>query len=176
MYRRLPPIPYLHQRLRLNKRTGFLYWKRQPNMKGSWNVRFAGKRAGAKKFDDYRMIRINGVSYLEHRIVFAMATGKDPRTRIIDHKKPCKSNRPRDLQAVTPEQNVRRKTKLSSKNTSGVTGVHWSTQSRKWFAQIMVREKRIYLGVFSDLKEAALVRRVAEKKYFGAFAPDIKHG
>lgn len=48
---------------------------------------------------------------------------------------------------------------------SGITGVY--IQKGKYRAEITVDKKRIFLGSFETLKEAAAARHAAEVKYFG---------
>ena len=56
--------------------------------------------------------------------------------------------------------------RLSKRNKSGVTGVHWDKASSKWRASIRVKGKDIKLGRFSSLEEATTARKEAERKYF----------
>ena len=166
----LPDLSYLRSRLRLGPR-GELFWKRRPKDQittaVSWNKRFAGRRAGAVKYGTYRMVRIDGVAYQEHRVAFALKHGRDPGAFQIDHY-------PKGLREATHKQNVRHRTKLSSNNTSGVLGVYWNKRCQKWMAEIKVDGQKIYLGVFADLALAASVRRTAEVRYFGVFAPTYR--
>jgi hypothetical protein len=119
------------------------------------------------------MIRIDGISYQEHRVVFALAKGRDPGTMQIDHKEGVSSNRPRHLREATCQQNLRRRTRLGSNNTSGVLGVYWHNGAQKWAAGVKVGQRDVYLGLFTDIEAAARVRRAAEKKHFGRFAPKM---
>ena len=48
---------------------------------------------------------------------------------------------------------------------SGITGVY--IQKGRYRAEITVDKKRIFLGSFETLKEAAAARHTAEVKYFG---------
>lgn len=50
-------------------------------------------------------------------------------------------------------------------NTSGVTGVTWDSEKRKWLANIGVSRKTIFLGRFSNIEDAAAVRKDAERKF-----------
>jgi hypothetical protein len=54
-------------------------------------------------------------------------------------------------------------------NTSGRKGVSWITKTSKWNARIVVNKKRIHLGDFDDLEEAANAYEQAAEKYFGEF-------
>ena len=51
-------------------------------------------------------------------------------------------------------------------NTSGVKGVAWNKDHKKWEAYISIHGKRRYLGNYDDLAEAEQARRLAEEKYF----------
>ncbi len=61
-------------------------------------------------------------------------------------------------------------------NTSGVKGVCWHKREQKWTAYIMLRQKRIYLGAFTTLEEAAVARKRAEEKYFQPILEEFEKG
>lgn len=50
-------------------------------------------------------------------------------------------------------------------NTSGIKGVKLEKRTGHWYAQINVFGRRIHLGVFDTLAEAACARYAAELKY-----------
>jgi hypothetical protein len=50
-----------------------------------------------------------------------------------------------------------------SENQCGVKGVGWHNQHKKWYVRITKNRKTVHLGYFSDLTEAILVRKEAEK-------------
>ena len=56
--------------------------------------------------------------------------------------------------------------KLRTNNTSGVKGVY-RTQRGKFQAAIYVEAKRIHLGTYTTIDEAAGVRKEAEDRYWG---------
>lgn len=60
---------------------------------------------------------------------------------------------------------------IGKNNTSGVVGVVYDTQSRKWLAYINADKKNIRLGLFDNIEDAISIRKESEKKYFGEFAP-----
>jgi len=53
--------------------------------------------------------------------------------------------------------------KPGKRNKSGVIGVRWSTQSKKWQAYIYHDGKNHYLGFFDDFGDAVCARKNAEK-------------
>jgi len=59
---------------------------------------------------------------------------------------------------------------LQKNSTSGYKGVYWCKNVKKWRAQIVINERNIHLGLFTDIKDAAKVYNEAAIKYFGEFA------
>lgn len=179
-HRPLPDIAYLRRRLVIDH-AGVLRWRPRPDSDFTaskyaltWNAKHAGLPAGGEKGNGYRMVRIDGVSYLQHRIVFALTKGDDPGVSVVDHiDGDSTDSKANNLQRATNAENVRKRSKLGSNNTSGVLGVHWHSAAGKWCAGIRVDGKDIHLGLFTDLAEAETVRKAAAAKYFGAFAPII---
>ena len=49
---------------------------------------------------------------------------------------------------------------------SGHTGVCWRENMQKYCAYIMVNRKQISLGLYTELEDAIVARKVAEEKYF----------
>ena len=123
------------------------------------------------------MIRIDGIAYQEHRVVFALSTGEDPGRSHVDHRT-GKANAASNLQACTNAQNIAKRTRKNRNNTSGVHGVIWHRGAQKWMAALKFHGEKIYLGLYQDLAEAAEARRQAEAFFFGAFPPTIlnEHG
>lgn len=61
---------------------------------------------------------------------------------------------------------IRDTSKLSKSNTSGVRGVCWDASKKKWAAHIGFQSRRIKLGCYNTIEEAAAVRKAAEEQYF----------
>lgn len=57
--------------------------------------------------------------------------------------------------------------KIRATNKSGVTGVCWDKRLDKWEAYISVDKKKISLGFYEEVSEAASARKSAEIKYYG---------
>lgn len=91
----------------------------------------------------------------------------------IDHIKTeyKHDNRKLNLRKVSRSQN-KQNAKLSSNNTSGVTGVKWHSRDNIWEAYIKVNYKEIYLGRFQNFNDAVAARKEAEEMYFGDFSYD----
>lgn len=60
---------------------------------------------------------------------------------------------------------------IQKSNTSGIRGVKWDNECKKWYSQINIKNKRIYLGRFNNKDEAIKARLEAEFKYLGNLAP-----
>lgn len=93
-----------------------------------------------------------------------------PKGVLVDHinRNPLDNQRS-NLRLCNAFQNVQN-VGLRSDNTSGYKGVAWNKNAKKWIVQIQVFGEALYLGIFSDIKEAIGVRRDAEIKYFGSFS------
>lgn len=55
-------------------------------------------------------------------------------------------------------------------NSSGFRGVSWHKSSKTWQAYITVAGRRLYLGQFAGIKDAARAYDRAAVKHFGEFA------
>lgn len=73
-------------------------------------------------------------------------------------------NRKTNLRTVTNQQN-HFNMPLQKSNKTGNAGVCWDKQRKKWLAQIMFNNKSFHLGRFTNIKEAILARKKAERIY-----------
>ena len=61
-----------------------------------------------------------------------------------------------------------RNKRISSRNTTGITGVGWCSKSQKYRVRITLSgRKEINLGYFDNIEQATIVRKQAEQKYWG---------
>lgn len=147
--------------LRVDPETGELVW-----LEDRGGTAAAGSVAGLKRGNEYRQVKINGIKYSAHRIVWLIIHGAWP-TDEIDHKNGVKDdNRPVNLRVVSHSENHKNQ-KRPSNNTTGVAGV--CKRGKRYQAQIVVNNVRIHIGFFDTVKEATRARRAAERKY--GFAP-----
>lgn len=79
------------------------------------------------------------------------------------------NNRRSNLRICTYFQNNCNKGKQPT-NTSGYKGVYFHKQMKKWQAQIMVKGRNIYLGLFESAEEAHEVYCLAAVMLHGEFA------
>lgn len=146
--------------------TGFVYWKI-----GNGRSVNAGDRAGAlDRSSGYRTIGYRGRQYREHRIIWLLVYGVWPPMDIDHINRDRSCNRVDNLRLATPAENSRNRT-VSSVSRSGVPGVYWSAEHKKWKSQITVGGKRKFLGLHSSLDKARQVRVAAEAELFGSFSP-----
>lgn len=139
---------------------GAIYWK----IRTSNRVKI-GSEVKTVGGNGYKIVGIYGVKHLVHRIIWEMHNGKIPDGMQIGHIDHNKTNNKIDnLRLVTPKEN-NHNMKFRVTNKSGVTGVSWDKQHKKWASNIKVDGVKIHLGLFSDLNMAAEARRKAEVKY-----------
>jgi len=78
-------------------------------------------------------------------------------------------NRKCNLRIATNSQN-QANSKLCKMNTTGYRGIVKYNQKKAWAAQIYIKGKRIFKGMFQTKEEAALKYNELAKTYFGEFA------
>lgn len=123
----------------------------------------AGSIKGAK--DGYRRVGIKGKTYREHRIIMMFCFGHIPENAEIDHINHVRDdNRLVNLRFATQGENLKNQS-VSSKSTTGVTGVCFSMSRNKFIAQIKVNRQVHYLGCYNTLEEAAAARAEANLKF-----------
>lgn len=75
----LPSPELLRELLDYDPETGVLTWKRRIGKRaGSFNLRYAGTRAGTLRSDGYIAVKVRNVIYAAHRIIWAMVHGEWP--------------------------------------------------------------------------------------------------
>lgn len=124
-----------------------------------------GSVAGRKKHNGYIEISINNKRYYAHRLAWLIYYGFWPECQ-IDHINGVRDdNRICNLRIATNMQN-QYNAKKPKNNTSGVKGVYWQKQVKKWQAYCDVNGKRYHLGLFSDIERARLsVMKFREKMH-----------
>lgn len=133
--------------------------------------RCSGRRAGTISSTPthnilYRQIMINGRQYREHRLAFLYMTGKMPPK--VDHRnRNGLDNSWKNLRASTHGQNMANRIGWGKlpKGVYPITGA-----ANRWQAVIVFNKKRIYLGCFTSIEEAAAAYNNRAKELFGEFA------
>lgn len=159
----------LRELIHYDPSTGAFTWKaRDRKWFGSdrmWrctNTRLCGERAGSDDGNGYTRIRILGVAYRGHRLAWLYVHGRWPRHEIdhIDHNP--RNDAIANLREATHGVNLRNQA-MRKTNTSGHTGVYWSTRRLKWVSEILVQGRKIHLGSFALKPDAISARKKAER-------------
>ena len=137
--------------------TGVIAWRRN------------GRRAGWRHYGGYRNVRVDGVTYSEHRLAWLYVHGQWPAADIDHINRVRDDNRLANLRPATRSENCQNQP-VRSTNRSGVTGVYYHSCARKWVASINIDKKQRHLGVFDTAEHAAAARKSAEQQYY-AYRP-----
>lgn len=118
--------------------------------------------AGAINHQGYVVIKVDGVSYQAHRLAWLFVKGKWPEG-VLDHIDHCESNNSiGNLRDIPNEENYKNRRRRSD-NRSGIAGVMF--HNGKWQARIVFEGKRISLGHFDRISDAARARHIAKSKF-----------
>lgn len=107
--------------------------------------------------------RLNGKqgSVCLHRLVTNAQVGTD-----VDHKNHDGLNNTDDnLRVCTTAENGQNRQGAQCNSKSGIRGVCWVEQSKKWRARFRVKGKVVFLGFYTDLSEAEQEITKARSKY-----------
>jgi len=171
-----PSIEMLRRLLRLDDKSGVLYWReRTISMFGdsprpevsckAWNTRFEGKKAlNSKDKSGYLRGTIFGQHLKAHRVVFAIYHGQWPKAD-IDHINGARNdNRPENLRDASRSENMRN-APTRSDSTTGLMGVSFHRGAKKYRAHISVGGRFVHIGYFDTAEEAHRARLKANSIY-----------
>ena len=150
---------YANYLFKYDPETGNLYKR----IKGTNEFRV--KPSGTKTKTGYIQIGVDGKLYLAHRIIMLLVNkslSEECQVDHIDHNR--LNNKLNNLRVVNQSENMRNSGRRSDSST-GVTGVVYHKPAGKYMVNIFIDGKRIYLGLFETLGEAATARREADLKY-----------
>ena len=167
----LPSAAHLRRWFSYDPLTGILRWNRvasnsQANRRR--NSLFAGQPAGYVS-GGYRSVMLNERTFLVHRVIWKMMTGRDPLTQIDHINGDPLDNRWENLRAATQDQNQANR-KTSRNNTSGFKGVSFIQAHQKWRAAISVNGKKRHIGYYSTPERAFDAYVETARSMKGAFA------
>ena len=153
----------LMEYLRYDSLSGELIWIKNTHPTKNLIGKIAG---GISKRDSHKHIRLLGVLYRTHHLVWMYHHGKLPILHIDHEDHDEQNNRITNLREVTQGDNNKNQSKRKD-NSTGVTGV-WIESRRKttkYVAEIMVNKVKKHLGTFDTLDAAKLARQDAEILY-----------
>lgn len=117
--------------------------------------RNVGDVLGSVGSKGYLTVRVDGVNYLLHRVIFMMKHGYLP--KFLDHiDGDILNNKVENLRAATNTENQWNQ-KIRVGNKSGYKGVNWDNTRSKWRANCKVNGKAHNLGYFNNPEQAARV-------------------
>jgi hypothetical protein len=134
--------------LHYDPETGQFVWliSSSPNCK-------PGQVAGTTTAKGYRQIRVDGTTYLAHRLAWLHATGAWPQGHIDHINGITTDNRMVNLRDVSHSVNMQNTRRASRNSQSGVLGV--SPLGKRWIAKIRVDGADVFLGSFATIEAAA---------------------
>jgi len=118
----------------------------------------------------YRSTYINNNSFQVHRLIWELVNGPIPEGKVIDHiNGNGLDNRLSNLRLCSQAENVLN-SKVSKNSKTGVKGVSYETERKKYRAQISKNNKLYFLGRFDKLEEAEKAYKEASKELHGEFS------
>lgn len=112
----------------------------------------------------YIVIKIKGKLYKAHRLAFLYMTGAMPDE--VDHIDCVKDNNAwNNLREASRQENQQNKYE-NLNNKSGFKGVHWHIRRKKWYANIRIDGKKVFLGSFyTDVEAYRAYVKAAEENH-----------
>lgn len=169
----LPPMELLRSIFHY-KRNGQLFWKRRTVGFASnracsiWNSRFVGMRAGYRMQTGYRLITVNNVRYLEHRIIYHLLRGPLSSKDYVDHLDyNAANNKISNLRKCSHAQNLMNQPGRSRKGLP--KHVTWSNLEQKYKVKIRSHGAIYNLGTFAILDHAIKAAERGAAELHGAF-------
>lgn len=125
---------------------------------GRWQARKCGREI-------YASTDVNKRTILLHRFVMKVDGSAAAFLLRVDHINfdtlDCQKQ---NLRILSTSENALNRKGLQPNNISGVNGVYWNSQKRKWHAEIRIETKKIHLGFFDSLEAAKEARQRKEKE------------
>lgn len=125
------------------------FWDKVDKTETCWNW------VGAKNADGYGRFGLNGKIPMAHRVSYEWANGAIPVGMLIDHT--CHNPscvRPEHLRVVTHKQNMENVSGATPRSKSGVRGVWWQSDMKKWAVGVVHNGRKVHGGSFDTIAEA----------------------
>ncbi|MDQ5860653.1 MAG: HNH endonuclease [Actinomycetota bacterium] len=110
---------------------------------------------GLKQTGGYGVFRSGGRPKPAHRVAWELSFEPIPAGMVIDHichNKACV--KPDHLRVVTMKQNIEHRLGATTSSKSGIRGVGWSKQAKKWRAVVTHHGRYVHVGYFADIRDA----------------------
>ena len=162
---KLPSLEHLIALFNYNPKTGLLI--RAKTVRGRGSV--VGAIVGTPNSDGHLVCKIDYQIYYVHRIIWKIFYGEEP-PPILDHKnRKNTDNRIDNLRPATAFQNGCNKN-ISKRNLTGIVGVSFCKQMKRWKSHIKANGINIHLGYHHKKEDAITARRKAERKLHKEYA------
>lgn len=133
------------------------------------NASKIGEPLGKNSKNRHINIGIGRKSYRAHRLAWIYVYGEDPQG-VVDHiNGDPTDNRIDNLRVATQSHNICN-SKIPTTNKSGVKGVSWDHERKKWFAKIHYKKKQYALGRYLNFDDAVEVVRKKRLELHGEYA------
>jgi hypothetical protein len=142
--------------------TGALHWL----IAASSRAR-VGDVAGYSRADKYRCVRLDGGTYLVHRIAWLLVTGEFPGAgMVVDHIDGDPGNNAwSNLRCVTQATNRENMRAAMSNNQTGMLGVSFDRCRGTWKSTIQVEGRQFQIGRFATADEAYAAYLTAKRTH-----------
>lgn len=165
----------VRQLLDYDPETGVFAWRDRDQTvpkNRSWNSRYAGKAAGAKKASTgYIVISIHDKNWLAHRLAFLWMIGRLPFAD-VDHANGRRDdNRWANLRDATRQENC---WNVEGYGASKRRGVTFHKRDNKFQALIRIDGRNKSLGYFDSAGAAEVAYNTAAQKQRGEFAHNLR--
>lgn len=155
----------LKRLLQYNPETGLFVWRIRQGKKMA-----PGTAAGTPHTRGYLRITIGYKRYYAHRLAWLYVHGDIPTDRHIDHiDGNTTNNRIANLRLATRSENLGN-ARRHKDSTSGLKGVSWHSQNKKWIANIQKDGKPHFLGCYETADDAHAAYMAAARNLYQAFA------
>ena len=155
----LPPATLLNEYYNIDIETGILTHKRK-----SRGIK-CGSVAGSVHTQGYIQVKVDGVRFLAHRIIWMMVYGEDPGELMVEHRDRDESNnRLSNLRLANDPQNIANREGFG-KYRKGVV-----LKNNKWIARISYQKEIIYLGSYLTEDEAGDAYDAKSRELYGEFS------
>lgn len=137
------------------------FWMRVEKTETCWLWR------GKKTVDGYPQIKFRDIRAYAHRFSWELVHGPIPEGNFIDHL--CHTPgcvNPGHLRSVAPKGNSENRQGAAKHSKSGIRGVYFDPESGKWRAEVRHRGRRVNIGRFESLDDAAEAARVKRSELF----------